>query len=375
MSYLRVALIDDEQNALDYLEDLLLTYEDIEVVGKYIDPVIGTEEILKADIDLLFLDINMPGISGINLAAKIKEKNANIFIAFVTAYDEYAVDAFGVEAVDYLMKPVIKDRLDETIMRVKNYIGHEVTESKLRITMLQPLQFTLLGREPISIHFKMTKVQHLFIYLLHNRARLIRKEHIIDMLWADLGEKNAFSQLYNAIYMIRKELEPYARYIQVTTFSDSYRLDLTNTIVDVDEFELAIPRLPSLNHQTILLHQQIIDSFSGNFLEDYDYLWVETERYRLQTLWINIALDLLHWYYLNKRYDSATNLCVTMIEISPLTEEAYFYLMKINSERKTDSAVHYHYSQLRDVLHRKVEEEPSQKIRDWYENWRKNKNK
>jgi len=370
---LKVVLIDDEQNALDYLEDLLSVYEDIQVVGKYLNPMVGIKNIINEHIDLVFLDINMPNFSGIDVATELKKNKPNIFIVFVTAYEEYAIDAFKVEASDYLMKPVLENQLDETITRIRKLRGNEIAESKLKITMLERVQFTLPNGKPISIHFKMTKIQHLFIYFLHNRARLVRKEYIIDMLWGDLEEKNAFSQLYNAIYIIRKELEPYERFIQITTFSDGYRLDLINAIVDVDEFELAIPTLPPIDDTSYVSHQHIIDVFSGNYLIDYDYLWVENERYRLQTLWVNVALDLLHWYYVEARYDAATNLCVTISEIAPLTETVYFYLMKISDKRDMDSAVHYHYSQLQEVLYRDIQEKPSQKIVDWYENWRKNK--
>ena len=371
--HLKTVLIDDEQNALDYLDDLLSEYEDIQVVGKYLNSIVGIESILNKSIDLVFLDINMPNFSGIDVATELKKNKPNIFIVFVTAYEKYAVDAFEVGARDYLMKPVLENRLNETITRVRKYRGNKVVESRLKITMLQRVQFTLPDREPISIHFKMTKVQHLFIYLLHNRTRLVRKEHIIEMLWEGLEEKNAFSQLYNAIYIMRKELEPYEKFIQISTFSDSYRLDLTNAIVDVDEFELAIPTLLPIDDTSYTSHQNIINMFSGNYLIDYDYLWAENERYRLQTLWVNVALDLLHWYYIKDKYDLATNLCMTISEMAPSTEEAYFYLMKISDKRDMDSAVHYHYSQLQEVLYRDIQEKPSQKIIDWYENWRKNK--
>jgi len=370
---LKVVLIDDEQNALDYLADLLSIHDDIEIIGTYLNPILGMENILQEDVDLVFLDINMPNFLGIDVAAEIKKIHPDIFIVFVTAYEAYALDAFRVDAVDYLMKPVIEEQLDETMTRIRRLIGNELQESKLNITLLQRVQFILPGNKPTLIHFKMTKVQHLFIYLLHNRSRIVRKEYLLEMLWGDLEEKNAFSQLYNAIYIMRKELEPYKKYVEITTFSDSYRLDLTNTIVDVDEFEFAIPTLPIIDEHTYATHQQIVDIYAGNFLTEYDYLWVENERYRLQTLWVNIALDLLDWYYENEKYDAAMKLCVTISELAPLAEDAYFYLMKINDKKGTPSAVHYHYSQLKDVLYRDIQEHPKQDIIDWYEQWKQQK--
>lgn len=366
-------LIDDEQNSLDYLNDLLAAYEDIQVIGKHLNPISGLKQITNEQIDLVFLDINMPNVSGIDVAAKLNKVKPNIFIVFVTAYEEYAIDAFKVGARDYLMKPVLEERLQETIRRIRRYRGSRVAEAKLNIKMLQQVQFSLSDSEPFSITFNMTKIQHLFIYFLHNRSRQVRKEHIIEMLWGDLEEKKAFAQLYNAIYVIRKELGPLESYLKISTFSDSYRLDLVNTIVDVDEFELAIPTLRPIDDTTYSSYQTIIDRFTGNYLIEYDYLWAENERYRLTTLWMNVALDLLHWYYINEKYDLAINICMMINENNPLTEESYFYLMKISHKRDMDSAVHFHYSQLQEVLYREIQEKPSPKITYWYENWRKSK--
>lgn len=367
---MNVVLIDDEQNALDYLEDLLSEYENIQVVGKYLNPTIGIENILKNDVDLVFLDINMPNVSGMDVAAELKENNPDMFIVFVTAYNEYALNAFEVDAIDYLMKPVLQERLDKTLTKIKRLKGNEPIEAKMKISMLRKLQFILPDSEPVSIQFKMTKVQHLFIYLLHHRTKLVRKEQLIDMLWDDLEEKNAYSQLYNAIYIIRKKLIPYQKFIEIMTFPDSYRLDLKNAITDVDGFESVIPTLPKLTEETYPFHQQVIDIYTENFLLDYDYMWVENERYRLQTLWVNIVIDLLRWYYSTKKYDLAMKLCLKLCAIAPLTEKAYYYLMLINAERGANSSVHYHYSQLRDVLYREIQEEPSRKIADWYEGWK-----
>jgi len=372
--HLKVVLIDDEQNALNYLIELLSRYDDLEIIGTYLNPTLGIEKILHEDVNLVFLDINMPSYLGIDVATEIKKKKPDIFIVFVTAYESYALDAFRVDAVDYLMKPVTEEQLEETMTRINKLLGNEVLEPKLNIRMLQQVQFIVPGNKPTPIHFKMTKVQHLFLYLLHNRARLVRKEYLLEMLWGELEEKNAFSQLYNAIYIMRKELDPYKKHIEITTFSDSYRLDLTNAVVDVDEFEFAILTLPIIDEQTYTMHQQIVDIYTGNFLTEYDYLWVENERYRLQTLWVGIALDLLDWYYQNDKYDAAMKLCVTISELAPLTEDAYFYLMKINDKKGTPSAVHYYYSQLKDVLYRDIQEEPNQKITDWYVQWQQNKN-
>lgn len=112
---LKTLIIDDERHARDGLRHLLSRYSDIEVVGEAGDVEAALEEIDRLKPDVLFLDIQMPRKTGFDL---IKEIKPAIKVVFVTAFDEYAIRAFEVNALDYLMKPVKPERLDKTIKRL-----------------------------------------------------------------------------------------------------------------------------------------------------------------------------------------------------------------------------------------------------------------
>ncbi len=372
---MKVILIDDEQNALDYLDDLLHEYTNIEIVGKYLNPLDGLEKLEEELIDVVFLDINLPGGYGINIAKQLNELYPDLHIVFVTAYNQYAVNAFEVDALDYIVKPVTKERLDKTFERITQNTITLPSEANLKITMFNKVQFNLPEEDPVLMQFKLTKTQHVFIYLLHFRTKLVRKDELIDLLWDDLDEKRAYSQLYNAIYIIRKELAPYEKYISITTYSDSYRLELNHTVVDVEQFEFSLPTLPRLDENSLEQFIKVIELYKGDYLVGYDYYWADNERYRLQMLWVNVSLDLVAWYYAQKMFDEATALSLEISTISPLTEDAYFYLMKISAEKEVNSAVHFHFSRLKEVLGREIQEAPSQKIDIWYNTWRELRDK
>src|SRR5690625_2483073 len=108
---MRAVLIDDEQLALDYFEKLLQEIGSFKIVAKYINPRHALEEVAQERPDVIFLDIEMPEINGIELAEQFGEIMPNTQIVFITAYDEYAVKAFELNAVDYILKPVHRDRL------------------------------------------------------------------------------------------------------------------------------------------------------------------------------------------------------------------------------------------------------------------------
>jgi two-component system LytT family response regulator len=120
---LRVVVADDERPARSFLVSLLRSFEDVVVVGEAASGKEAVAIIEKEKPDLALLDWQMPELDGMGVVRMLK-KDAMPLIAFVTAYDEYAVRAFKVNAVDYLLKPVEKTRLRETLNRAHERIEH-----------------------------------------------------------------------------------------------------------------------------------------------------------------------------------------------------------------------------------------------------------
>ena len=120
---LRVVVADDERPARSFLVSLLRSFEDVVVVGEATSGKDAVAVIEREKPDLALLDWQMPELDGIGVVRMLK-KDAMPLVAFVTAYDEYAVRAFEVNAVDYLLKPVEKARLRETLNRAQERIEH-----------------------------------------------------------------------------------------------------------------------------------------------------------------------------------------------------------------------------------------------------------
>lgn len=112
---MRAIIIDDERLARKELKSLLKDYHEIEIVDECSSPEEALKSIEKHNPDLLFLDIQMPEKTGFDL---LQELDKSPKVVFVTAFDEYAVKAFEVNALDYLMKPVDPERLKETMVKV-----------------------------------------------------------------------------------------------------------------------------------------------------------------------------------------------------------------------------------------------------------------
>jgi two-component system LytT family response regulator len=114
-SKIKAIIIDDERIARQELLRLLKKHPEVEVVAEAENIEQGYEEIKNHTPDVIFLDIEMPGGTGLTLANKLK---AEIPIVFCTAYDEFAVDAFSLNAIDYLVKPVVPARLVDTVAKL-----------------------------------------------------------------------------------------------------------------------------------------------------------------------------------------------------------------------------------------------------------------
>lgn len=138
---MRALVVDDEKPAREELTWMLDQIDDVEVLGQAANAAEARDMIDEArHIDLVFLDIDMPGVGGMRLAELLSEmpEDARPMVAFVTAYDEYAVDAFDVDAVDYLLKPVRLERLRKAVDKAKTRlaastrVGEESSESSNR---------------------------------------------------------------------------------------------------------------------------------------------------------------------------------------------------------------------------------------------------
>jgi len=117
--------VDDEQLARDELGYLLGQVGGIEVIGEAGNGLEALTAIERLQPDLVFLDVQMPGLTGFEVARRLLEQHATSQIIFVTAYDQYAIDAFEVNAVDYLLKPVDPGRLDLAVQRARRRISSD----------------------------------------------------------------------------------------------------------------------------------------------------------------------------------------------------------------------------------------------------------
>ena len=175
---IRTLLVDDEQPARDRLRQLLAGVEDIEIVGEAEDGVQAIERVTELTPDLVLLDIQMPGCSGLEVAASLARPRPAII--FCTAFDQYAVDAFELQAVDYLLKPVNRTRLQAALARVREQKGTEheqPLDGLARAERLAPARF--LARK--GTRYRIVPRQEVIAFTFHEG--LTRLHTAAEQFW------------------------------------------------------------------------------------------------------------------------------------------------------------------------------------------------
>ena len=138
---LSALIVDDEQLAREELAFLLKAFPQVEVAAVAGDGIEALRLIEEHEPDLVFMDVQMPGLDGLSVVRKLMEKGADLpHFIFATAYDQYAVEAFEVNAVDYLLKPIEKQRLAKSIERAEKLLDTPAQESSRMEQLLEQIQ-------------------------------------------------------------------------------------------------------------------------------------------------------------------------------------------------------------------------------------------
>jgi len=127
---MKCIIVDDEPHAIKILEAYISEVPDLELAETFTDPMLVSPFLQKNNIDIVFLDVNMPKLSGIGLLSLMKSSNKKPFVVLNSAYLEYAVEGFENEAMDYLLKPFSFERFLKAIQKIrttKEYMGSAIT--------------------------------------------------------------------------------------------------------------------------------------------------------------------------------------------------------------------------------------------------------
>ncbi|HLQ77733.1 MAG TPA: LytTR family DNA-binding domain-containing protein [Terriglobia bacterium] len=190
---LRVYLVDDESLALKRLTRLLRQTRRVDIVGSTMSPDEAVKFLSNHAVDAVFLDIQMPGMTGFELLQKLPKEP---LVVFTTAFDRFALDAFEVNSIDYLLKPIELDRLEKALSKVERLRGtpQALSESEQLRAIARELTrkfperiASRLGERVVFV--EVGKVSHFYAKDKLTYAATASKDYVIDLTISDLEQK------------------------------------------------------------------------------------------------------------------------------------------------------------------------------------------
>lgn len=356
-------LVDDERPSLKELEYLLRDYPDITVTGMFTDPVDALENIAKTKPSVVFLDIDMPRLRGIDAASEILSRSPRTDIVFVTAYDLFAIDAFDLQALDYILKPIDKSRFKKTVERIAKNNPEEPAEGSraFKIKCFGKFQAGWSDEDPIK--WRSEKTRELFVYLLFNRQRSLSKDELLDVLWAEDAPEKAIRQLYNGIYYIRKALEANGVDRRVMSVNNDYKVVLGQVDFDVERFMGLSKELKNLSIEEL---QEIDRLYSDDYLSGEDYMWPVFERERLSSLYLQNLVILSQKYIENGEFEHSEDVLLKAFNKYPFEEILTEKLLEIYCLKNYKYKAIKHFEVFSGIMKKELNINPNEKIRKLY---------
>nr|WP_315486248.1 LytTR family DNA-binding domain-containing protein [uncultured Undibacterium sp.] len=204
------------------LEQLGKVWPGLEIVAACDDGASALEAIIESQPDVAFLDIRMPGLSGIDIAEAMKDHSPHTQIVFVTAYDQYAIDAFEKGAVDYLLKPVTYDRLSATVQRLQNRAEKELNAVA---GLLQQLN---IGNSRNIAAFQGTQKNEPLVWLTASSGSETKLIMVDDVAYFKADNKYTVVMTAEGESLLRKPIRELLEVLDANIFKQIHRSTIVN---------------------------------------------------------------------------------------------------------------------------------------------------
>jgi two-component SAPR family response regulator len=372
---LKTILVDDEPAMHLILRKMLAKLPDVQVAGAFRDAESALAFLrVNPEIELVFLDISMQGENGLMFAAKLEALELPVQVVFVTSHKEFALEAYDLTVLDYLVKPVSQERLGRTVQRALAYyqakkFSQEANEEPTK----QEFVVTALGDITVSngtsrIKWTSRKCTELFAYLLLYRGKRIPRSRLLTDIFGDSEQSSgAVHYLNTTVYQLRKSLESLGLQGAIRSENDGYALEWKEPIIDFADFEREVEALPIIDASNMEQAIQTERRYTGELFGDKAYVWATNETEYYAGLYASFAQRLAHSFFLQGDLVAASKLLLKLIQRNPFDESIVCLLITIRNkqgDRKGLSDLYHDYVKL---LDQELGIRPSEELTQLYE--------
>ncbi len=363
---MRVFLVDDELHCLEELRWQIRKYPDIEILRADTDPLAALGAAADARPDAVFLDIDLPGMNGLELALRFQEVCPGAIVIFVTAHAQYALEAFRAFPLDFLLKPVKEARLDETVkqLRARHALLRPASAPDTRIRIRCFGSFELdAGRE---VKWGTRRVRELLAYLIDRRGAAPSREELLDALFGGQSDKNTANNLYMTIYRLRSLLSVLDPSGDCVRMAEDYALYPAPGVCDAADFFTFARDNAVIDVKNAAEASRMLALARRPYLENEPFEWAAESARELETEYERIALGLAGHHAAAGRYPEAENVLNALLARNTLCAEGYEALLDLCLQTGNRAAYCQRYEQYARMLKKELRVRPPAKYRQQY---------
>ena len=359
---IRAMIVDDEQPSINKLGRLLEESGMAEVTAAFTRPKDALAFLKENKVHAVFLDIEMPEMDGIELASQMIELQKGLAVVFVTAYNEYAVEAFRLNALDYLLKPVTGEILKETLYRIIEEKNISPSTEEVQVRMFGRFSVRV-GKE--NVRFRTEKAEELLAFLVDKKGGFISRREIIDSLWEDFDGDRALMHFNTTLHYVKKALLYYGVKMFSTPTYDrgGYNFDLEGLECDYLKFSSSIEKVNVLGQESIPALEEAASLFKCEYLSGWEYNWVERKRLMMAEQFITLLLEISEYYKKAGNYQKAFKWLELGLPREPLHRELNYRLIEVLLLANERILASKYYKLYRNGLLKNLGQEPDEALR------------
>ncbi len=365
---LKAIIVDNEEPAINILRLLLERTGQVKVTAGFLNVADALAGLKFSEPDIAFLDIEMPETNGLELAEKILALNSDMEIVFVTAYDHYALEAFRVNALDYLLKPLSVEEVERTVARLlKRKRGSAAAQpfTSGRIYCFGKLSVYGAGSEQ-PVKWRTAKTEELFAYLLQHLEQEVPKWKICEALWPEYNADKVDIHLHTTIYKMKKVLASANIQFNIQFSNGCYWMILPQIYIDTVAFDSIVDSGYSMAEEAIEKYEKAFLLYKNDYLEENDYIWSLPKREEYARKYHNLAAFLVKWHMQRNDYAATERVIQRILEKFPFDESAHEVLLKIYFVKRDRAAFVAHYQAMQESFRAELGIEPNETIQALY---------
>jgi len=324
---MNILVVEDELDSLNEIVDCLRSCDSTIEIRACSDAMQAIVASRSETFDVALLDIQMPEMTGFELAECLSALTPGICFVFITAYNHYATEAFDLNAIDYVLKPIRQDRFNKAIEKVRREVADKkktdsCTTANIRIQAFGKMVVTC-GEQILK--WRRNKSAEIFAYLLQQHGFPVHKEKLCETMWPEYDPHKALAYLQTIMYQLRKNIAEIGEHAVVIEYADHcYRLYLDKVPYDVDQFLEAYDqafRAPQPTMDALLHAEQL---YTGPYLEEDGWIWSIGRQQALARKYQRVLESIIQIEMDNNRKDDALYYIQKLASLDPVSDEEYY---------------------------------------------------